>query len=184
MIDLPKNLISDERILWAQKPNAKAFVLPGLALIPVALFFMAIFLVIIWSSGGLSFELAVFFEIGAFSLIFLIPIVWQSLRCRNTEYALTSKRVIIKTGIFGDNIRYVDLDKIQEAYVEIGFFDKFFKTGSILILTAGQVAMARIGGDAVSWEFGPLPKITPGISAVKAPYEVIKLLHEARENKK
>jgi uncharacterized membrane protein YdbT with pleckstrin-like domain len=118
------------------------------------------------------------FIIGLIVGLILIPPIWQLLRRRKTEYLITDQRVIIQSGAIGKDTRFIDLDKIQETQVKVGFIDRRFGTGSILILTAGQVAMGNIGGDTVSWEFGPLPKVTPGISVIREPYDVQKLLQE------
>jgi len=46
---------------------------------------------------------------------------------RNTEYMITNQRIITQTGAIGLDTRYLDLDKIQEVYVEVGFIDKTFE---------------------------------------------------------
>jgi len=178
MSELAKHLRAEEKVLWSDKPVKAAFVLPVLGFIPFALFFLSIFLLIILGSGEPLIGFPLLFLLAILGLVF-VPLVWQLLRSWNTEYVITDQRVIIQSGAVGKDIRFVDLDKIQEAHVKVGFVDRRFGTGSILILTAGQVVMGNIGGDTVSWEFGPLPKITPGISVIREPYEVQKLLQEA-----
>ena len=179
MSELEKYLSNEEKVLWSGKPVKAPFVLPALGFIFFGLFFLSFFLLMFWFSGesltGLPFLLVVALGIG----LPLAPAGWQLLRCRNTEYGITNQRVIIQSGAIGKDISFVNLDKIQEAYVKVGFVDRLFKTGSILILTAGQAAMGNIGGDTVSWEFGPLPKITPGISVIREPNAVNSMLQEA-----
>jgi hypothetical protein len=147
------------------------------------LFFIAIFTIILWFNGAIAFNFPTLtlILVGALGLA-LIPLALQFLKGKNTEYVITDKRVIIQSGVFGKGIRFVDLNNIQEAHVEKGLKDSWFKTGSILILTAGQTAIGNIGGDTVSWEFGPIPKVMPGFSAIREPYEVLKLLQDAIEN--
>jgi membrane protein YdbS with pleckstrin-like domain len=176
---LAKHLRVEEKVLWSGKPVRAAFVLPALGFIPFALFFLFIFLVIFGISGEPLIGFPSLFIGGLVMGLILVPVMWQLLRCRNTEYVITDQRIIIQSGAVGKDTRFVDLGKIQEAHVNVGFIDRRFGAGSILILSAGQVAMGNIGGDTVSWEFGPLPKITPGISVIRAPYEVHQLLQEA-----
>jgi membrane protein YdbS with pleckstrin-like domain len=179
MSDLTKHLLVEEKVLWSGKPVRAAFVLPALGFIPFALFFLFVFLLIFWGSGEPLIGFPSLFIVGLVLGVILVPLVWQVLRCRNTGYVITDQRVIIQSGAVGRDTRFVDLGKIQEAHVKVGLVDRRFGTGSILILIAGQVAMGNIGGDTVGWEFGPLPKVTPGISVIREPYEVQQLLQEA-----
>ena len=179
MSELEKHLRKEEKVLWSGKPVKAPFVLPALGFIFFGLFFLGFFLLIFWISGesltGYSLPFIVALAIG----LPLVPVGWQLLRCRNTEYGITNQRVIIQSGAIGKDMRFVDLDKIQEAYVKVGFFDRLFRTGSILILTVGQAAMGNISGDTLRWESGPLPKITPGISVIREPNTVNSMLQEA-----
>ena len=181
MSDLTKYLRADEKILWSGKPIKKPFVLPALGFIPVGLFFSSIFLLIILGSGEPLIGFPSLLMLGLVMGLFFVPPIWQLLRCRNTDYVITDKRVIIQSGAVGKDTRFVDLGKIQETSVKVGFIDRRFATGSIVILTAGQVVMGMVGGDTMSWDSGPLPRITAGISVIREPYEVQKLLQGAIE---
>jgi uncharacterized membrane protein YdbT with pleckstrin-like domain len=115
----------------------------------------------------------VFFFIG-FGFSFGMPI-WAFLSYKNTEYLLSDQRLIMQTGGFGTNLRVVDLEKIQEVNVRIGFFDRLSKTGSIFAETAGQAY--------VGWQRGPgwggSFAARPSLASIREPCEVQKLLLEA-----
>ncbi len=179
MSELERYLGVEEKILWTGKPEVAPFVIPALGFISFALFFLGFFAFIFWSSGesliGFPFLYIVALALG----LPFVPVGWQLLRSRNTEYGITNMRVIIQSGGIGKTLRFIDLDKIQEAYVKVGFVDRQFKTGSILILTAGQMAVGNIGGDTVNWGYGPSPKISPGISVIREPNAVHLVLQEA-----
>lgn len=183
MSELARHLRAEEKVLWIGKPVMKAYFLPALGGIPIAMFFLAFVIAMLFFGEPSGFEwLLPLFVIGGVIVlvfVFVLPI-WQLLRFRNTEYVITDQRVIIQSGAIGKDTRFADLDKIQEAHVKVGLVDTWFGTGSIMILTAGQVAMGTIGGDTISWT-SPLPKITPNISYIREPYEVMKLLQEAKE---
>ena len=72
---------------------------------------------------------------------------------------------MIQKGVVGRDFEIVDFDKISNAEVNIGLFDKMFgNTGSILLTTAGSLTYSRQG-----------PVSRPYIlSNVKNPYEVFK----------
>ncbi len=179
MSELERHLGVEEKILWTGKPVKAPYVLPALGLIPFVLVFLGFFLFAFWGSGMSLTDFPFLLAVGLALVVPLVPVVWQLLRCNNTEYGITNKRVIIQSGGIGKTIRIIDLDRIQEAHVKVGFFDRLFKTGSILILTAGQMAVGNMGGDTVSWGFGPFPKISPGISVIREPNAVHLVLQEA-----
>jgi len=92
---------------------------------------------------------------------------------RNTEYMITNQRVIIQTGAIGLDTRFVELDKIQETYVDVGFIDKAFGTGTVIVTTAGEYGYVDRHGRAY--------RLRPSLASLREPYEVQKLLQEAME---
>jgi len=167
---LDKLLRANEKVLWSGKPVKMPFILPGLGAIPFGLIFMgfSIFWMMMASQGGGSFWLfgLIFFFIG-FGVSFGAPIR-QLVAYRNTEYLITDQRLITQTGAIGLDTRYLDLDKIQEVYVQVGLIDKMFRTGTIFAVTAGQVYVGSGG-----------PFMRPSLAALKEPYEVQNILQEA-----
>jgi len=108
-----------------------------------------------------------------FFLIGLVPLgdpIYLLMACKNTEYMITDQRVITQTGAIGLDTRFIDFDKIQEVYVEVGFIDKMLGTGSVHAVTAGYVYVGRGGASML-----------PTLAALKEPYAVQKLLQEAIE---
>jgi len=61
----------------------------------------------------------------------LIPIMVGLIRYGNIEYMITNQRMIIKTGFMGHDTQFLDLDKIMDIYVHVGFIDKIFGTGTV-----------------------------------------------------
>jgi len=84
---------------------------------------------------------------------------------------ITNQRIIAQTGAIGIDTRFVELNKIQEVYVTVGWLDKLYGTGSIVAVTAGFVP---VGAPS---PYNPL--LRPALKAVSHPYEVQKLLQEA-----
>ena len=77
---------------------------------------------------------------------------------------ITDQRLITQTGVIGLDTRFIDLDKIQEVHVNVGFIDKIFGTGTLIVVTAGFVFRGLT---------------YPAIAALGEPYAVQKLLHES-----
>jgi len=61
--------------------------------------------------------------------------------------------------------RFLDLENIQEVYVNVGFVDKVFGTGTLVVVTAG---FPFLGGTY------------PAIAALEEPYKIQRLLQDAR----
>ena len=149
----------------------------GFATIPFGLVFIAIslfgfYLPIV--SGGAPQEFILFsliFVVMGVAFAFGQPIM-RLLAYRNTEYVITDRRLITQTGAVGLDTRFVDLEKVQEVYVNIGVVDKLLGTGSISAVTAGQVYVGAQGGSLIG---------RPSLASLKEPYEVQRLLQEAIE---
>jgi uncharacterized membrane protein YdbT with pleckstrin-like domain len=183
---LDKLLNVEEKVLWSGKPVRKAFILPGLISIPVGIIFLgfAIFWMGTAASAGAPDEFSLF------GLLFVLigigiafgPFLFQLLRYRNTEYMITDKRIITQTGAIGLDTRFVDFEKVQEVYVQIGVIDKLFGTGSLYAMTAGFSGFVPRGG--YGYGYGGFAGNRPSLAALKEPYEVQKLLQEAIEKSK
>lgn len=186
MSKLNRLLNANEKVLWSGKPVRKAFILPGLVTIPFGLIFLGFALFWMWTTGATGAPL-----FSLFGLPFLLigcgvtfgPSLLQLLRYRNTEYVITDKRIITQTGAIGLDTRFVDFEKIQEVYVQIGVLDRLFGTGSVYAMTAGFSGFAPRGGYGYGG-YGGFGFNRPSLAALKEPYEVQKLLQEAIENSK
>lgn len=143
----------DERILWEGKPDKRSYVLARiLRMMPIALIWLAfdgffIGMIIAYATGLPTF---VYFIFGGFFLIHLAPVwIWIAgivtafKRLKNTEYAFTDKRVVIKTGFFAkfDNVYYSDIASVN---LHVGLIDRLFKVGDVVIrTTAGDTHMVE-----------------------------------------
>ncbi len=90
---------------------------------------------------GLIFWLITGF-IGLFILIgfFIIPIAlfYYLVYVKAAyKYAFTNKRVLMKKGLLSSTLISVDYKKITNVHVHIPFWQKLFKTGDIVVNTAG-----------------------------------------------
>lgn len=81
------------------------------------------------------------------------------------KYAFTDKRVLIHRGWLSTNLISVDYNKITDIEVQEPFLDRvFYKTGSLLINTAGTTFKEIV------------------LKHIKNPYEIKKKLDELRDN--
>lgn len=147
---LQKNSIDDvvdssEKVLWRGQPNAKSYVLASmLKMLPIALLWMAIdgFMIVFISIGMAQGEipLALLGFIIPFFLIHLTPVwLWivktvkATREVKNLEYAITDKRIIIRSGVIGIDFKFINYSEIDSVNVKVGIIDKIFRVGDIYI---------------------------------------------------
>jgi uncharacterized membrane protein YdbT with pleckstrin-like domain len=86
---------------------------------------------------------------------------------RNVSYAITTKRVMLRSGFFGIDFKAVDFDKIQNIEVNVGPLEKMYNVGSIRIFS----------GEAASTKNG-MRSLYDTFKAIENPYAVFKQLKQ------
>ena len=135
----------DEKILWRGTPNAKSYVWSRvLKMLPIAviwLIFDGFFLTIIgtqMSQGHIPLGILGF--IIPFFLIHLAPVwIWIGntvkavKEVKNLEYAVTDKRIIIRSGMIGIDFKFINYTEIDSVNIKVGVIDKMFNVGDIYV---------------------------------------------------
>ena len=136
---------SDEKVLWRGKPNAKSYVLAAMVkMLPIALVWLIFdgtfifFISMGISSGGVPLSSLGF--IIPFFLLHLTPVwIWigktvkASREVKNLEYAVTDKRIILRSGMIGIDFKFINYTEIDSVNVKVGLIDKIFRVGDIYI---------------------------------------------------
>lgn len=176
MREIDKVLDQNEKVFWEGTPNFWPFILGGSIITTILGLFWMVFLIpfiglavydILFGSHifGFGILLLPHFWIGI-GMVFGIPI-YQILVFKHTYYAITDKRIILQKGWIGRDFEMVDFDKITNAEVNVGVFDKLFgggNTGSILVSTAGSFTYTRRGATQKPYTF----------RNIASPYDVFK----------
>lgn len=163
---------NDEEIFWSGRPNFTVFLLTG---IPFFIFGL------IWLIGGYFFSIQgklsnddlfgiVFyltfflppFCFGVFYMIYLVLLVYN-----NVFYAITNKRLMIRSGIFGTDFKAIDYDKISDIEVNVNPIENLLGVGSIQLFTY------RIKNDKYD---------TFTFIGIKNPYKIFKKIKEISTN--
>ena len=147
---LQKNSIEDiinddEKVLWQGKPNAKSYVLAAmLKMLPIAIIWLIFDGAFI---AGISIgmvkgviPLGILGFVVPFFLLHLMP-VWMWIantvkafrEVKNLEYAITDRRVIIRSGVIGIDFKFINYTEIDSVNIKVGIIDKIFKVGDIYI---------------------------------------------------
>jgi len=148
MENISEVLDKNERILWQGKPAFLPFAFGRLFKAFLALFMLAgaIFYIFYtamyinhWPTTDtitlIVFTLGIFSPLLLVLLFFVVAGFIRAFVWKVTEYAVTDKRIILKSGIIGREFRMIDFDKVSNIEVHVDFVDKLFRknTGSLYI---------------------------------------------------
>ena len=96
--------------------------------------------------GGMALVLVPFFALHLMPVwIWLFNMLTASKRWKNTEYAVTNKRVLIRNGLVGyqyDSIYYTDIANVS---LRVGVIDKMLGVGDIYLVTKGKIGGSGSG---------------------------------------
>lgn len=137
--NLDNIIVNDEEIIWRGKPKKSAFIINKiLTMLPVALIWLlfdSFFIIVAFKASNFK---EIFLFLIPFFLFHLMPVwIWLSniltanKRWKNTEYAVTDKRVIIMSGFIGMDYQSIYYKDIQNVDLKISVIDKILKVGDI-----------------------------------------------------
>ena len=145
---------TDEQLLWKGKPKRKAFIWSSFfTLLPVALIWLLFdgtFIGIFFSVGEFPsdmFNFVIIFLVIFFAFHLLPVWIWLSKiflarrEHKNIEYAFTNKRIIIKSGIIGIDVKNIYYSEIQSVNLKVGLIEKIFSVGDIYIKGNSQASV-------------------------------------------
>lgn len=166
-------LMPNEQILWSGKPKKNAFVInQSIVMMPFALIWLLIdggFIAAIIATGEF---LAISWFIIPFFALHLLPVwIWLSnvltagARWKNTEYAITDKRIIIRGGLVGYDIKSIYYTEISNVSLRVGFVDKMLGVGDVHILENNIISNGK-------------NVVLPAILDVENPEDVFKKLQK------
>ena len=142
-------LSEGETVLWRGKPDRKAYLLGAvLKMMPVALLWLAFDAGIHIFIFNMKMPNTFLYVLIPFFLIHLAPvwmwvasIVKAKIELKNMEYAITERRIIVRTGAIGVDFKYLLFSEINSVNVKIGIVDKLCKVGDIYITANMQTAV-------------------------------------------
>lgn len=141
-------LMPNENILWQGMPKKSAFIINStVKMLPIALIWLLIdgtFIVNILGggmmAGGMSFFLIPFFLLHLFPVwIWLGSTLTASTRWKNTQYAITDKRILIRNGLIGYDYKSIYYTEISNVNLRVGMIDKMLGVGDIYIALDGTL---------------------------------------------
>ncbi|MDO4789327.1 MAG: PH domain-containing protein [Johnsonella sp.] len=165
----------DESVLWSGKPDKLIYSIGSPFFYIFALIWGAvdtgfIFLFMLAGEGAVEGPPTVFLI--PFFILHMTPVwiailgpIYRFFSSSKVEYLLTNKRIYIKSGLIGADIRSLELYEVQNLSVDVGLLEKMRGAGTIL-LTANAHNSSR--NSSSPWKNKLLH--------ISDPYEVYKLI--------
>ncbi len=75
----------------------------------------------------------IFFSLGSFFTLFISPLIAMN----SNEFAITNKRIIIKTGLLSRKTLEMNLSKIESVNIEQGIFARMLGYGTLRVIGTG-----------------------------------------------
>lgn len=141
----PHRLLADEEhIVLDMHPHWKRLLVPSL-LLPVVVG-LATYLIFLVPSGSARTPLQ--WAIVAVAVVVLLRFsVWPWVTWQTTNYVLTTRRVVIRRGVFARSGRDIPLTRVNDVSFHHSLFDRMLGCGTLTIESAGergQVALPEV----------------------------------------
>jgi len=72
------------------------------------------------------------------ALLLLRFSLWPYLKWQTTQYVLTTRRVVIRTGVFGRSGRDIPLTRVNDVSFQHTLFERMLRCGTLTIESAGE----------------------------------------------
>ena len=145
-MEIPQDLVEilepSESVVWSGKPLKAPFVLKGMLFTLIGIPWFVLPLVIIMKTSPmilLNPVVLLFFAFwyGVSILVFFGSPLYSLLVWKNMYYLLTDRRLIVRKGLVGIDYDTLNLDLIQQVNLNIGFWDRKYGTGTLVIQATG-----------------------------------------------
>ncbi len=136
----------DENILWQGKPKKSAYILAAVfKMLPIVLFWLlcdGVFIYFLTTMGDeVPWFVWIFFAIHLAPVwIWIANIIRSAVEVDNIRYAVTDKRVIVRSGVIID-LKFLYYTDITNVRVRVGLIDRLLKVGDIYITAEAQKAV-------------------------------------------
>ena len=136
-----KLLVEGEDVVMSMRTHAKALILPAVVLIVLAAI-GGFLTAILGDSSAEQWVVIVIWVAVALGMI-----VWSLapfIRWMTTEYTVTSKRVLLTSGVFTRTGRAIPLYRINDVTFEKGLLDRILGCGTLVVSDASEQTGMRL----------------------------------------
>ena len=141
-MSVPRKLLVDgEEIILSMRTHAKALIMPAVVLIVLAALGGFLHAILPESSIQGWVRLAIWIAVALGMLVWAIA---PFIRWLTTEYTITSKRVLLTTGVFTRTGRAIPLHRINDVTFEKHLLDRMLGCGTLVISDATEQTGMRL----------------------------------------
>jgi membrane protein YdbS with pleckstrin-like domain len=136
----PQKLLTEgESVAYDMRPHWRVLFYPALSLI---LIIFVTVLLLGWTPEDWSW--ARYVVLGLAALFFIMWVLVPVVRWATSEYVITNRRVIVRTGIVARQGRDMPLQRINDVHFEYGVIDRMLGCGNLIVESAGETGQLRI----------------------------------------
>ena len=135
-VPFPQRLLAeDEDVVLDLHPHWKQLVVP-LLLVPVVCGIASYVAFILPDDSA---RMALRWAIAVIAVLLLLRFsLWPYLKWQTTRYVLTTRRVVIREGVFGRHGRDIPLTRVNDVSFRHSFFERLLRCGTLTIESAGE----------------------------------------------
>ena len=134
-----KLLTKDEVVVYDMRPHWRALLFPALSLVLIV--FVTV-LLLSWVPSDWDWARYLVLALAAVFLVWwdVVPII----RWATSQYVITNRRVIVRTGIVARQGRDMPLQRINDVHFHYGVIDRMLGCGDLIIESAGETGQMHI----------------------------------------
>jgi uncharacterized membrane protein YdbT with pleckstrin-like domain len=130
---IEQNLMPGERLLASTRIHSATVTVPAILVVVPGILVVIGLVILVMGQNGLPLAIIGAVLAALMALIVLSLIV----RRATTEFGLTDKRIVIKSGWVTTQVREMPLGKVEATRIEQGLLGKVFGFGSLVIIGSG-----------------------------------------------
>jgi uncharacterized membrane protein YdbT with pleckstrin-like domain len=134
-----KLLTNDENIVYDMRPHWRVLFYPAVALVVIV--FVTVLLVGLVPEDWSWAKYAVF---GVAAILLVMWVVMPVIRWATSQYVVTNRRVIVRTGIIARQGRDMPLQRINDVHFKYGIIDRILGCGDLIVESAGETGQMLI----------------------------------------
>jgi len=134
-----KLLTDDEHVVYDMRPHWRVLFYPAVALVLIVFVTVLLISFVPDSTDWLRYIVL------AIALVALVRwVVTPLIRWATSQYVVTNRRVIVRTGIVARQGRDMPLQRINDVHFDVGIIDRMLGCGDLIVESAGETGQMLI----------------------------------------
>lgn len=136
----PEKLLTEgEQIVYDMRPHWRILFVPAIVLVALA---FGTVLALSWVPAGWTW--ATWAVLGLAAVAFVAWVLAPVVRWATSQYVITNRRVIVRSGIVARQGRDMPLARVNDVHFSYGVIDRILGCGDLIVESAGETGQLRI----------------------------------------